>query len=206
MSSGGWAVRYWDFTQQSGSVWRGFCEMSLAMPKKRLFSEKPFFSSTQNSVKPRNLRLPGSATSGKGLFRGCRRSHSRPGSLRPLLLPAVLVGVARLLPATTGSPFRHPKRAARAQPRLSGVLWQKLVVSEMYSSKVSRNRPAKSKTQAQSGTEKLSLGKWPRELTYPIQANARGLVPNFADDVSPVQTAGFVAATPDIPVPDALKT
>ena len=121
--------------------------MSLAMPKKRLFSEKPFLESTQNSVKPGNLRLRGSATCGKGLFRGCRRSHSRPGSLRPLLHPAVLFGVARLPPATLGSPFRHPPRVVGISPRLSQAPWHQQVVSERYSLKVSRNRPAEIRIQ-----------------------------------------------------------
>jgi hypothetical protein len=45
------------------------------------------------------------------------------------------------------------------------------------------------------GTEKLPIGVERKELTYPIQATTGGLVPNFADDASPVQTAAFVEAT-----------
>lgn len=43
------------------------------------------------------------------------------------------------------------------------------------------------------------------ELTYPIQATTGGLVPNFADDVSPVWTAAFVEATLGLSVLDTAK-
>lgn len=40
-----------------------------------------------------------------------------------------------------------------------------------------------------------------QELIYPIRVTTGGLVPNFADDASPVWNSVFVGANPDISVP-----
>lgn len=165
--------------------------MSLAMPKKRLFSEKPFFNSTQNSVKPKNLRLRGSATSAKAPFRGSLLSRSRHGRSHYGLPPASPFAVVRLLPETTGYPFRYPLRVAEQPLRANRVLRQQ-VVSERYSLEVSRNRPAKIWTQY----AKLDRGnhslRGRQRFDYRIHARIGGPAPNLAVDVSPVWPTCFV--------------
>ena len=168
--------------------------MSLAMPKKRLFSEKPLVDSSQNSVKQTNCRLPGSATSAKAPFRGSLPSRNHHGRLHHGLPPASPFAVVRLLPETTGYPFRYPLRVAEHPLRANRVLRQQ-VVSEMYSLEVSRNRPAKIWTQY----AKLDWGNHSlrgiRRLDYRIHARIGGPVPNLAVDVSPVWPACLVDAS-----------
>lgn len=166
--------------------------MSLAMPKKRLFSEKPFFNSTQNSVKQSNCRLPGCAASEKEPFRGSLPSHNRHVRSQCGLPPAFPFAVVQLLPETADYPFRYPLRVAEHPLRANRVLRLQQVVSEMYSLEVSRNRPAKIWTQY----AKLDWGnhslRWRPRFDYRIHARIRGPVPNLAVDVSPVWPACLV--------------
>ena len=166
--------------------------MSLAMPRKRLFSEKPFFFTSQNSVKPTNCRLPCSATFAKPPFRGSLRSHNRHGRLHHVLPPVSPFAVVRLLPEMAGFPFRYPLRVAEAPRRPRWVLVEQQVVSERYSLQVSRNRPAKIRTQFRNWIGETIPWRRRPGFNYRIHGGTEGPAPNLAVDISPVWPACFV--------------